>query len=107
MIGYVFYKESKIINGKIDNVSYIGINEIRNDNMILNFGNGSDYIILKSDTINLNKDDIIDITKLEDCRDFFLSGEDKWNIKKLQEQNNKLQDINAKTLFVLMNGGIL
>lgn len=111
MIAYVYFKENKIINSKLDNVSYIEINKIKNyNNELLCFGEGSDYIILENDTIDKNVGETIDISNLINCRDYFILGKDKWQenkIKKLEEQNDKLQDNNAEILFALMNGGLI
>jgi len=110
MIAYVYDKYSFQIENKIKNIISAYEGSISGDNTISILGNGSDYIVLESDTINLNNGDIIDISNLEDCRDYFILGKDKWQenkIKKLEEQNNKLQDNNAVILFSLMNGGLL
>ena len=104
MIGYIFNKESLQIVSKINDVTSIINNEIFGEK-IVKLGDNYDYIILQEDNINIG--DVIDITHLEDCRDYFLLSEDKRKIKQLEEQNNKSQDNNAQILFALMNGGLL
>lgn len=96
MIAYVFFKESKIIICKIDNVEYISDKdkEIRGednngDSSYIVFGNSQDYIILESDIINKNIGDVIDLTGLIDARDYFLKGKDYW----YQEQIKKHEEI--------------
>lgn len=97
MIGYIYFKELKIIIAKIDNVTHVSDvdKEIKNDSDIVKFGDSQNYIILENDTINLNVGDTIDLTGLEDTRDYFLIGKDYWyqeQIKKANEKNNALQE---------------
>ena len=89
MIGYVYYQGSKIICGKLDNVTSVKENQIISGRDIIMFGDGQDYIILQSDTVNKNIGDVIDLTKLEDCRDFFLEGKDVWYLEQINKSNNK------------------
>ena len=93
MIAYIYDKYSFMIENKIDNIVFVSEGEILGDSKS-KFGGGSNYIILQSDTINLNKNDVIDITKLDDCRNFYLKGSDYWyqeQMNKHKEQINNLQ----------------
>jgi hypothetical protein len=93
MICYVYYKESKMISCKIDNVEYINDSEkeIRGENILVKYGDGQDYICLESDTINKNTGDTINLDNLEDERSYFLFGKEVW----MQEKINKLNSINT------------
>lgn len=114
MTGYVHWNNSNIIMCKIENVQSISYGHIKGDSEI-NFDGGSSYIILETDTINLNTGDVIDITGLEDCRDYFLKGKDYWYMQKLNKSNEesktlqdnvnnltKLTDMYSQTLDTIM-----
>lgn len=92
MIAYIFFKESKMIICKINNVTNINITgrQINGDNTII-FGDSQEFIILQNDTINLNIGDVIDLTGLEDERSYFTKGKEIW----LQEKINKLSNVNT------------
>lgn len=92
MIAYIYFKESKMIICKIDNVTNIDINgkEINGDSSI-RFGDSQDFIILQSDNINKNIGDTIDLTGIEDERDYFLKGKEMWLQEKLDNANNRLK----------------
>jgi hypothetical protein len=93
MICYIFWKESHIINCKIDNISSILNGEIIGDSSC-KFGTGSDYIVLQSDNINKNIGDVIDLTNLVDERDYFTKGKDQWyqnKIISLQQGHDELK----------------
>lgn len=91
MTAYIYFKESKMIICKIDNIENIDINnrEINGDSNII-FGESQDFIILQSDSINKNIGDTIDLTGLEDERDFFLKGKYIWLQEKLQKANEQI-----------------
>jgi len=110
MIAYVFWKNSLSINAKILNVKSINGTEIIGEDANglsseIRFGDGSDYIILQSDTINKNIGDVIDLAEIEDERDYFLKGKDIWfqeKVNKLNNTNNQLND-RLKTLETIPN----
>lgn len=85
MTGYVFSRVDNTITSKITNVTRIDGTMIYGDT-IASFNGGSGYIILETDTINLNQDDIINIAGLEDARDYFLKGRDYWYQNKMNSQ---------------------
>lgn len=87
MTGYVFSRVDNKITSKITNVTRIEGTMIYGDT-IASFNGGSNYIILETDTINLNQGDTINLIGLEDARDYFLMGRDYW----YQEQNRKLKE---------------
>jgi lysophospholipase L1-like esterase len=95
MIAYIYFTNNLIINGKIENVVYIDINNENNDKKIIGdkntavFNGGSDFIILESDNINKNIGDSIDLTNLEDCRDYFLKGKEYWCLEQIGKVNEK------------------
>ena len=117
MVGYVYFSGSLIINGKIDIVDYIEIDDnikkivgIASDNSPeqICFDGGSDYIILQTDSISKNIGDNIVLNNLIDCRDYFLKGANYWyqeQIKTSNETINNLKsmnDIYGSTLDYLM-----
>ena len=91
MITYVYFKESKIIIAKIDNIEYISDNEkeIRG-NSTIKYGGSQDYICLETDSINLNIGDIISLDGLIDHRTYFTKGKEVWLQEKLQKANEKI-----------------
>lgn len=103
MIAYIFFKESKIIICKINNVNSIDIigKEINGDSTI-RFGDSQDFIILQSDTTNLNIGDIIDLMELEDERTYFTSGKEIWLQEKLQKANEQNKEL-TNTITSLNN----
>jgi hypothetical protein len=116
MLGYAYLTSSLIINGKINNVEYIEIDENtkkiigtdnNGNNAIVTFDGGSDYIILEND-IDKNIGDTIDLTNLVDARDYFLKGKDYWYQEKLKNQEDliinlkNMNDIYGSTLDSLM-----
>lgn len=102
MLCYVYYKESKIISCKIDNVEYINDSdkEIRSEFNSVKYGDGQDYICLETDSINLNIGDIINLTNLIDERNYFLNKEQwyqeqiKNNKSTIENQKNTINKIN-------------
>ena len=99
MIAYIYDKYSLNIENKIDNVTSVQIGEINGDSK-MKFGSGSDYIILQSDTINLAIGDTINLTGLEDCRDFFLLGKDAWYLEQLKKQFTTITDQQNKISYL-------
>lgn len=96
MVAYVFDKPNNTIHTKIEDVSFVDDNEdnkgkIIGVNTTAIFGNGSDYIILQYDTINLNIGDVIDTFNLEDSRNYFLKGKEAWFHEQLQKQDEKMK----------------
>lgn len=117
MVGYVYFSGSLIINGKIDIVDYIEIDDnikkivgraSDNSPEQICFDGGSDYIILQTDSISKNIGDNIVLNNLIDCRDYFLKGANYWyqeQIKTSNETINNLKsmnDIYGSTLDYLM-----
>ena len=111
MVGYVYFSGSLIINGKIDIVDYIEIDDNikkivgkskSGNSEQITFDGGSNYIILEDDTINKNVSDAINLTGLVDARDYFIIGKEYYYMEKakaletanntLNEENNKLKD---------------
>ena len=90
MIAYIFFKESKMIICKIDNVTSIDINgkEINGDSSI-RFGDSQDYIILETDTVNLNNGDVINMDGLIDERLFFINKE-QWYQEQIKKSNETI-----------------
>lgn len=110
MIAYIFFKESKMIICKINNVTSIDINgkEINGDSTI-RFGDSQDFIVLQSDTINKNIGDTINLANLEDCRDFFIKGKDAWYLEQLKkqfntitEQQNKISNLSSDNISTML-----
>jgi len=99
MIAYVYWSSYFIISCKIENVEYINDSdkEIRGESNSIKYGDSQDYIILETDSINLNKDDVINLTELVDHRTYFTKGKDYWY--KEQIKNNK-ETINNQTELV-------
>ena len=103
MIAYVYWKGSLGINCIINNVTSISGNQIIGDTTI-NFGGGSNYVILQN-PINKNIGDEIDLEGLEDERNYFIKGNEVW----MQEKINKLNNTNTllsdrlKTLETIPN----
>ena len=95
MIAYVFFKESKMISCKIDNVESISEvdKEIKGENGLVKYGDSQDFIILESDTINLNNGDTINLDNLTDCRNYFLKGSDYWYQEQIKKTNSKNDDL--------------
>jgi hypothetical protein len=85
MTGYVFSRVDNKITSKIENVTRIDGTMIYGDT-IASFNGGSNYIILETDTINLNQEDTINLIGLEDARDYFLIGRDYYFNKKMNSQ---------------------
>lgn len=100
MIAYIFFKESKIISCKIDNVeSILELDkEIKGENGLIKYGDSQDFIILESDVINLNNGNIINMDGLIDERLFFINKEQwyKEQIKKNKETINIQQNTITK-----------
>lgn len=97
MIAYIYYKDSKIISCKIDNIEYINDSdkEIKGQLSSIKYGDGQDYICLENDTINLNVGNVINLDGLVDSRDYFVKGKDYWyqeQIKQHQQIINNLQN---------------
>jgi len=98
MIAYIYDKPNLQIHTKIENVSCVDDNadndgKIVGDNMTAIFGQGSDFVILQSDTINLNAGDIIDISDLEDCRDYFLKSKEYWYMEQMNRQKELIEKL--------------
>lgn len=93
MIAYIYDKPNLQIHTKIENVLFVDDNDgkIVGDNMTPIFGLGSEYIILQQDNINLNVGDIIDTSNLENTRNYFLLGKEKWFKEQMQKQDKKMQ----------------
>jgi len=89
-----FYIED-IESSKIENVSFVDDNDrkIVGDNMIAIFGQGSDYIILQNDIINLSIGDVSDISNLEDCRDYFLKFKEYWYMEQMNRQKKLIEKL--------------
>jgi hypothetical protein len=108
MIGYVYFQNSNVICGKLDNITSVKENQIVSGRDIITFGDGQDYIILESDTINKNIGDIIDLTNIVDARDYFLKGKDYWYQEQIKKHDNiignlkSMNDIYNSTLDYLM-----
>ena len=105
MISYVYFKESKIIITKIDNIEFISVSDkqIKGDSEI-RYGDSQDYIILQEDSINLNKNDTIDLTGLVDCRNYFIN-KDAWYQEQIKSANDTIssqqttiEDLNSDNL---------
>lgn len=99
MVGYVYFSESLIINGKIDIVDYIEIDD--NSKKIvgrsnegnseqITFDGGSNYIILNEDTINKNIGNSIVLDGLTDQRSYFLKGKDEWYKEQIKSANDTI-----------------
>jgi len=108
MIAYIYDKYSLNIENKIDNVTSVQEYEINGDSK-MKFGSGSNYIILQSDTINKSIGQVIDISNLEDCRDFFLLSKDAWYLEQLKkqfntitEQQNKISDLSSDNISTML-----
>lgn len=91
MIAYIYDKYNLRIETKISNVVSVNDNKIIGDTSSV-FGTGANYIILQVDTIELNIGDTIDITELEDCRDYFLKGKDYWYLEQINKANILIKD---------------
>jgi hypothetical protein len=110
LICYVYFKESKIINCWIDNIEYISDNdkEIKSSTNSIKYGDSQDYIILESDIINKNIGDVIDLSNIEDARDFFIKGKDYWYQKQIKQHEEIIQNqsgtiLNLNTLLKTTN----
>jgi len=116
LISYVYFKSSQTIYCKIYNVKSIStkdnttiVGEDSNgDSSEVNFGSGSDYIILQN-PIDKNIGDVIDISNLTDCRDFFILGKDAWYLEQLKkqfttitEQQNKISDLSSDNVSTML-----
>jgi hypothetical protein len=86
MIAYVFWKSSLSVNCKINNVTSISDGQIIGDTTI-NFGTGSDYIILEN-SIDKNIGDTMDLTNLVDQREYFTMGKEYWLMKQIKQVND-------------------
>lgn len=91
MIAYIYWSENKIINCKIENVISISDGQIIGDSTSIFNSSSQNYIILQSDTINLNVGQEIDLSGFEDERDYFLKGKEAWLQKKIENANNRLK----------------
>jgi len=94
MIAYVYWKGSLGINCIINNVTSISGNQIIGDTTI-NFGGGSNYVILQN-SIDKNIGDVIDISNLTDCRDFFLKGKDFWYLEQINKANTRVGNLETE-----------
>ena len=92
MIAYIYDKYSFNIENKIDNVTSIQEGEINGDSK-MKFGSGSNYIILQSDTINKSIGQVIDISNLEDCRDYFLKSKEYWYMEQMNRQKELIEKL--------------
>lgn len=106
MVGYVYFSGSLMINGKIDIVDYIEIdNNIKkivgrsNENNLeqITFDGGSEFIVLESDSINKSIGDTINLTGLIDCRDYFLKSKDFWYQEQIKKANETITNLNQLT----------
>lgn len=98
MIAYIFFKESKIIIAKIDNIEYISDNdkEIRGSENSIKYGDSQDYICLETDSINLNVGDMIDNSNLIDEREYFFNKE-QWYQKQIKKANESIKSQQTTT----------
>ncbi|MFT8350018.1 hypothetical protein [Clostridium saccharoperbutylacetonicum] len=92
MVAYVYNKETLKIVSKIYDITFIINNEIYG-NEILKLGNAYEYIVLESDTINLDINSIICTDKLEDSRYFFLKSKDDYFNEKLNNQKQLVDSL--------------
>lgn len=106
MVGYVYFLGSLIINGKIDIVDYIEIDDNSkkivgrsNANNLeqVTFDGGSEFIVLESDNINKSSGDTINLTGLIDCRNYFLKGKDFWYQEQIKKANETITNLNQLT----------
>ena len=102
LVGYVYFSGSLIINGKIDSVDYIEMDDnskkivgksSEGNSETIAFDGGSSYLILVEDTINLNIGDVIDTKGLVNCADYFLKGQDFWYQEQIKNANNKNDEL--------------
>lgn len=98
MIAYIFNKPNNIIHTIIENVLCVDDNadndgKIVGDNMTAIFGQGSNYIILQSDSISKSNGDTIDISNLEDCRDYFLKSKEYWYMEQMNRQKELIEKL--------------
>lgn len=102
MVGYVYFSSSLLINGKIDIVDYIEVNDSNkkivghssdNSPEQIVFDGGSSYIILSEDTINKNIGDTIDLTGLVDCSDYFIKGKEYYYQQQVKTANETIASL--------------